>query len=394
MASITWSFDGTPGNFRQRGLSFPWSVNVMQKTTFSVEFLDFLFNNKLDQIESGNKIAIKRKGTDILGNSSKIWVGNLVSEGITTHSGYLMHSEQTFSVTIDEDYLNSKSAEYGNGTINQLGTPNPSANMNMINDMTDVTWRDYEYQDFSDISLGFGEQFVGYPYLTNGLAMDGGGIAEADGRFMRNMIQYLPDSGTQTSATWVNHTSQWSGSGGQLCYPGSSYRINFEPTAQANPQDISNIENIFTHPSGGSYFGPRSFYSNNKPMQPWAHYENHGPNVRTAVRVYIQKPAEGGYGIKNINGEQLLTPKHASAPLKRRPAIWWGSTGNCDVRLDNTANADDRILTMSVESQAPNNIDAIGDGGTFDSSDFITLSFGSNHKFPANDDAKTGGQLA
>jgi hypothetical protein len=381
MNSITWTFDSDGSTAVARGFSFPWSVSPNHKTRYSINFLDFVFDNKLTVIDSGEFIAIK--------SPNGKWHGELTT--FKTHQGLIIHSKDSFSVTLNKDTLNSLAKDYEGHKKQTLHTD--AIPMDTVNTFVDRNIVEYDHQNFKDSNLSFGEQIVGYPYFTASNPIDNGAFTEADGRFFHNALVYSPLNGDTDVGTWTATGGQWVGSS-NVIDPGSCVRINIEPQIDVINSDITKIETIFQHPSGGSYFGPRTFSTDNKPLAPWSHYNNYPTYSRRAVSVFIEKPSNGGYGIRNIDGKQLITPKLANAPLTRRPAMWWGTASNCTARLDNTANGDDQILTLSMESVAINSVDSFHEGSSFDTSDYVKVSTSSATQFPQTTDPKVDGQVA
>ena len=349
---VTWTFDDSGGNFR--GFSHCWSTSIHNKTNIPLSLLDSLFEKKLEYVETHNGQAHKSP-------RDNKWYGDIL--GVTTHQGYLIKAKDGESATINIS-----------AAIVQQHIQQRPGRWPMFDGKTIY---EYEHQDFKDLGIATGERYIGYPYLTAGGALSSQ-MADINGRVTQSLFQIPPDTYAQTALTFANET--WGGSATGT--PGSCYRVVFGPRYPATTHDVTLTEQVFQHPNGltGKYFGPRSF-NLNTPQKPWAHFLNSSELSRKRIKVHLVKPTQGGYGIKNINGEQLYTKKLTEgSPLRRRPCIWWGSKGHCDAVFTTTAGGTgNRLNTLGIHSLTINSLDAVTDGGTIKNGDRATVTMSASH---------------
>ena len=373
--TVQWTLNGTGGTLT--GFSHCWSRNTYSKDMISLSRLDDIFDGNLLYVEGpGNAVAIKN-------TRSSEWEGNLV--GVRTHVGYKINGNPGI-YRIDVDKVNE---------VYNSVTDDTSAH---YTDLDGRRWYEYEKQDFSDIGLGLGMNFVGYPYLNDGGSLQSEGLCDADGLNIRTIQMLAPDgSGSTTLAVWNNVNVGWAG--GAVATKGACYLINCEASPGYPGTNIPKIETIFRHHSSSGMDMAAKYYSNRtftgtRPQKPWQ-----SPNLDTGaykqVRVFINKPTEGGYGIKNINGDQLLTKNHGNAPVRWKPSIWWGSKGHCDLLTDHTDDSG-RLATLSVEAASIQSIDSVADQSGLEGSvqDKVTVTFTGNHRFTTDYVANSGNYKA
>ncbi len=331
MAAITYLFRST----QKGGFSFPYSDRKDVKKKWTLEEIDKVFDYKLNSFICGGAAAVKIDGQ---------WVGSLANYdaeegGFMTHQGAwvdLIDGEPDTTWVIDEDVITTK-----------------------LDD--GQTYYLYEWQNFKDLKLGRMNNLIGYPYSTAGPTPDGTDctklFTDPDGRNFNAIIK-VPNlyDGTAGAASYVEtNTPHWVGS--YYSTPGSAAWVYFEGFMGQNERNV--IETVWTHPTNyasTTYYSPRE-QDGTYTQSPWSH-----SSMGSYMAVFPRTPEFGGYGIKNIDGIQLMTEEFRNTAYQHRPTVYFGGSMPQQPQLDvsdHTGGVLDTLKLKTHEIDTGGNVDHV-----------------------------------
>jgi hypothetical protein len=364
MTTITWTF---ASNNDVIGFSHCWSKFKDKPSKLPLAVFERLFK-EVDSIEGNEGSVHKVNG---------VWEGDFL-DGLETHMGYILKSVNGNFTSGSQVYsINVKDVQEAQDHVNSTtGVANLYSK-----------WYEYEHQDFSG-KLSLGANYVGYPYLNDGVPVNNTIdtlFADSDGRLLMSVIRYGTEMETHHVGVNSSLANQWTGSDVKA-KPGACYRIMIQNRYGSFPTDISQMKMIFRNPGKrGSllnykekHYGPVNHYDGS----PWKFYDT-GEFATYKTLVLLKKPSVGGFGIKNIYGEQLLSEKYLNiSDQTRKPYIWFGSTGHCAPRWTITAGGSGgaRLANMVPEQKTASSV-AIPEADTNSPFDKIKITVSGGHDF-------------